>query len=240
VAYFAMRAGTGHLPAWIFLGLWAIGQVVDSHLMRHQERGVAYTAHIGGFLFGIVAASILPRDPANIPLPEIRPSVDQDGIVEQMVVRTPIEDAWFHLNEGKEDLARGHFTRQFQEWIRQGEPGMEQIARNMQSLLKKSPLYRFDALPALEWGIALSKTRHIEIALEFLHMASDPDHPLPGSLAGRRDELIMELESRQVQATRPRLAPEPLPPPPAPTANTQGTSQPQARPLPPKKDWLID
>ncbi|MBK9575452.1 MAG: rhomboid family intramembrane serine protease [Fibrobacteres bacterium] len=235
VAYWVMRAGTGHLPAWVFLGLWAIGQVVESHLMRHQEGGVAYSAHIGGFIFGIVAASILPRDPADTPMPELRPSVDREGIVEQVVPRTPIEEAWSHLQSGDEDLARTQFTRQFHEWIRQGEAGIDDISRNMHAILKKSPLFRFDPLPALEWGIAIAKTRHIEVALEFLHMASHPDHPLPAGLASRRDDLITDLESRQALASPPKAAPHI---PPAPTANPHAPPQ-ASRPAPDNRDWLI-
>jgi hypothetical protein len=235
VAYWVWRPGTGHIPAWVFLGMWMIMQVLESHLLRNQEGGVAYSAHIGGFIFGIVAASILPRDPANMPLPDVLPSVDRDGMVEQMVVRTPIEVAWTHLNENQEDLARTAFTRQFQEWIRQGEAGIDDISRNMHAILKKSPLFRFDSLPALEWGIAIAKTHHIEVALEFLHMASDPDHPLPASLASRRDDLITDLESRQTLASPPRAAPHI---PPAPAANPHAPP-PAARPAPDNRDWLI-
>lgn len=235
VAYWILRPRTGHIPAWVFLGMWAIGQVVESHLLRHQEGGVAYSAHIGGFIFGIVAASILPRDPADTPMPELRPSVDREGIVEQVVARTPIEEAWSHLQSGEEELARAQFTRQFHEWIRQGDAGIDDISRNMHAILKKSPLFQFDSLPALEWGIAIAKTRHIEVALEFLHMASDPDHPLPAGLASRRDDLITELESRQALASPPKAAPHI---PSAPAANLHAPAQ-ASRPSPDNRDWLV-
>lgn len=235
VAYWILRPRTGHIPAWVFLGMWAIGQVVESHLMRHQEGGVAYSAHIGGFIFGLVAASILPRDPADTPMPELRPSVDREGIVEQVVAQTPIEGAWSHLQSGDEDLARTQFTRQFHEWIRQGEAGIDDISRNMHAILKKSPLFRFDPLPALEWGIAIAKTRHIEVALEFLHMASHPDHPLPAGLASRRDDLISDLESRQALASPPKAAPHI---PAAPQASPHAPPQ-ASRPVPDNRDWLI-
>lgn len=233
VAYFVMRARTGALPAWVFLGLWVFTQVIESHMLRNQEGGVAYSAHIGGFLFGLVAASILPRDPADMPMPELRPTVDREGIVAQMVAKSPIEEAWFLLESGREAEALTQFTRQFHEWVRQGERGTDDIARNMEGILKKSPFIRFDPLPALEWGIAISKTRHTAVALEFLHMASHPDHPLPAGLASRRDELITHLQQRQAMSAPARPAP-----PIAPAAAPERAPSP-SRPLPDKKDWLI-
>lgn len=245
VAWLAIRAGTGMLPAWIFLGIWAITQIVEGHLLRHQEGGVGYGAHLAGFGFGILASFVIPRDPASIPLPDIRPSVDRDGLVEQMVVRIPIDEAWASFEAGDSERAREQFTRQFHEWLRRGERGLDDIARNMERILQKSPLFRFDSIPALEWGIALSKTRHLAVALEFLHMASDPDHPLPQGLAGRRDDLIHELETRQAQETPARLAPSSPPPPTSAVAAKPMAPAPSLPPLhkapaSDRKDWLVD
>lgn len=48
------------LPAWIVLGFWIILQVINSALMAGGHGGgVAYMAHIGGFLAGIVMIFLL-------------------------------------------------------------------------------------------------------------------------------------------------------------------------------------
>ena len=48
------------LPAWIVLGFWIILQVINSALMSGGPAGgVAYMAHIGGFLAGIVMILLL-------------------------------------------------------------------------------------------------------------------------------------------------------------------------------------
>jgi membrane associated rhomboid family serine protease len=53
------------LPAWMMLGYWILLQVVSSTLAPAGEGGVAYMAHIGGFVAG-VALIFLFRDPARV------------------------------------------------------------------------------------------------------------------------------------------------------------------------------
>ena len=51
------------IPAWIFLGLWFLYQLVEANFGLFSASanggGVAFFAHVGGFLFGLVAARIL-------------------------------------------------------------------------------------------------------------------------------------------------------------------------------------
>jgi membrane associated rhomboid family serine protease len=51
--------------AWIFLGLWFVYQLVEAHfglLSAHGDAGgTAFLAHIGGFVFGVVAAVVLSK-----------------------------------------------------------------------------------------------------------------------------------------------------------------------------------
>ncbi len=51
------------VPAWLMIGLWAAMQFVDSYLTfmsadTAQTGGVAYAAHVGGFVSGVVFALI--------------------------------------------------------------------------------------------------------------------------------------------------------------------------------------
>jgi membrane associated rhomboid family serine protease len=52
---------TAELPARLFLGIWFVLQImsglVDSALLRNVQGGVAWWAHIGGFLFGWLVAA---------------------------------------------------------------------------------------------------------------------------------------------------------------------------------------
>jgi membrane associated rhomboid family serine protease/outer membrane protein assembly factor BamD (BamD/ComL family) len=53
--FFFFRIYTFHLRAWVFLlGLWFIPQLIFGFLSLGWLSGVAYWAHIGGFLFGAV------------------------------------------------------------------------------------------------------------------------------------------------------------------------------------------
>jgi hypothetical protein len=49
------------LPAWLFLGFWFLYQFVMamSGLLAPANNGVAFFAHVGGFIFGLVVTKIL-------------------------------------------------------------------------------------------------------------------------------------------------------------------------------------
>jgi membrane associated rhomboid family serine protease len=52
------------IPAWAFLGVWFLYQLIqaDFGLMRPgRGGGVAFFAHVGGFVFGLVVANVLQR-----------------------------------------------------------------------------------------------------------------------------------------------------------------------------------
>jgi membrane associated rhomboid family serine protease len=51
------------VPAWVFLGLWFLYQLVEGNyglFSAHANGGgVAFFAHVGGFVFGVIAARVL-------------------------------------------------------------------------------------------------------------------------------------------------------------------------------------
>lgn len=53
------------LPAWIWLGIWFLGQFESTALLAsgayHQTGGVAVAAHTGGFIAGFVLVKLFPR-----------------------------------------------------------------------------------------------------------------------------------------------------------------------------------
>ena len=54
------------LPAWFFLGFWFVFQLFAGNVARvHPDTsgggGVAFFAHVGGFIFGVVVAIVLTR-----------------------------------------------------------------------------------------------------------------------------------------------------------------------------------
>jgi membrane associated rhomboid family serine protease len=52
-------------PAWVFLGLWFLYQLVEANFGLFNASanggGVAFFAHVGGFVFGLVVTAILLR-----------------------------------------------------------------------------------------------------------------------------------------------------------------------------------
>ena len=51
------------IPAWIYLGLWFLYQLLEANfgLFNASANGVAFFAHVGGFVFGLLATSLLAR-----------------------------------------------------------------------------------------------------------------------------------------------------------------------------------
>jgi len=51
------------IPAWVFLGLWFLYQVIEANFglfaAKANGGGVAFFAHVGGFVFGLIVATVL-------------------------------------------------------------------------------------------------------------------------------------------------------------------------------------
>jgi membrane associated rhomboid family serine protease len=63
-----------HLPAMIVLGLWFVMQLVSATFSASGEAGVAFWAHVGGFVAGMALVPVFRK--ANVPLlqaPRYRP-----------------------------------------------------------------------------------------------------------------------------------------------------------------------
>jgi membrane associated rhomboid family serine protease len=52
---------TARLPAILVLGVWFIGQLVSSAMLATAEAGVAFRAHIGGFVAGVALVGLFVR-----------------------------------------------------------------------------------------------------------------------------------------------------------------------------------
>jgi len=54
-----------HLSAWFFLGAWFLYQLIEANFGLYGSAanggGVAFFAHVGGFVFGVIVAVVLTR-----------------------------------------------------------------------------------------------------------------------------------------------------------------------------------
>jgi membrane associated rhomboid family serine protease len=66
-----IRRGTFLIPAWLWGGFWFAGEVFS--FAMQQSEGVAVMAHIGGFLFGFAAATLIEK--SGYEARELAPSV---------------------------------------------------------------------------------------------------------------------------------------------------------------------
>jgi membrane associated rhomboid family serine protease len=62
------------VPAFVALGLWIVLQVVSQMTMDPETAGVAYMAHIGGFIAGVVLIFVLGGFGKGVPTTQARPT----------------------------------------------------------------------------------------------------------------------------------------------------------------------
>jgi membrane associated rhomboid family serine protease len=57
------------IPAWVFLGVWFLYQLFEANFgffaARSDGGGTAFFAHVGGFVFGLIAARLLASTRAS-------------------------------------------------------------------------------------------------------------------------------------------------------------------------------
>ncbi len=59
--WFVIFVTVWHLPAFIVLGFWFVGQLMSSASVAAGQPGVAFIAHIGGFVAGAILVLIMRR-----------------------------------------------------------------------------------------------------------------------------------------------------------------------------------
>ncbi|MBZ5588939.1 MAG: rhomboid family intramembrane serine protease [Acidobacteriia bacterium] len=98
------RTGTVDLPAWVVLPLWFLQQLFFAGLSGSS--GVAYRAHVGGFLFGFVAAFAIKQ--LRIEERYIAPKIEKEISVSQ---HPALEEGMDLLAKGETAAARGSFQK---------------------------------------------------------------------------------------------------------------------------------
>ncbi len=67
------------IPAWVFLGLWFLYQVIEANFglfaAKAKGGGVAFFAHVGGFVFGLIVATVLTS--AGRVMPQSNPALQR-------------------------------------------------------------------------------------------------------------------------------------------------------------------
>jgi membrane associated rhomboid family serine protease len=101
---FIFRTGTVDLPAWVVLPLWFLEQLFFAGLAGSS--GVAYRAHVGGFLFGLVAALAIKQ--LRIEEKYIAPKIEKQISVSQ---NPALEEGMDLLLRGELEGARRLFAK---------------------------------------------------------------------------------------------------------------------------------
>jgi hypothetical protein len=75
------------IPAFFFLGIWFILQFLNAASSHGQVSGVAWWAHIGGFVFGIIFLKLLQALPSASPSEKLRHLTERKKTPRLQVIR---------------------------------------------------------------------------------------------------------------------------------------------------------
>lgn len=75
------------IPAYLFLGLWFVLQFISAAGSHAQAGGVAWWAHIGGFVFGIIFLKIMLKLPSASPPEKLRHATERKKSPRLQVIR---------------------------------------------------------------------------------------------------------------------------------------------------------
>jgi membrane associated rhomboid family serine protease len=206
-----VRAGTFDAPAWLMLPLWLLQQIFMS-MLPTGEGGVAYGAHVGGFVFGALAALGIKQ--WKVEERFIHPKIEKELTLEQ---HPALAEGLGMLLQGDPVIARQKLApalrdqprnpdvhlAYWQTYVHEGQPakGVDHMAKVIEDeLRRKEPILALDhwrelraVVPAggpatLRWRLA-SELQGFDpaIAREALEsLAADPEAGLLGEKARLR------------------------------------------------------
>ncbi|MFZ5788211.1 MAG: rhomboid family intramembrane serine protease, partial [Acidobacteriota bacterium] len=243
--WFFIRAGTFDAPAWLMLPLWLGQQLLYASLTR-GEGGVAYWAHVGGFVFGAGAALLVKA--LGIEAKYIHPAIEKQISLSQhpaldegmaLLVRGETEAARRELRKVLQDDPRNPDARlgMWQSFLHEGRPeqGIDHMVRVIEDELRRKEMglardHWLELLqtagtggPAqLRWRLAseLHATDPAAANDVFRHLAADGTAGLLAEKAAARLGLAPGVAA-PAQAPAHEVPPRPTvrppaPPPPAP------------------------
>lgn len=145
-----LRAGTFDAPAWVMLPLWLAQQIFMS-MLPTGEGGVAYLAHVGGFVFGAVVALGLKQ--WRVEERFIHPGIEKELTLEQ---HPALGDGLNMLALGDPVIAREKLARAlkdqprnpdvhlafWQTYVHEGQParGVDHMAKVIEDELRRKEL----------------------------------------------------------------------------------------------------
>jgi membrane associated rhomboid family serine protease len=174
--FFKIYTGTFAAPAWMMLGLWALGQIAFASgwwafMGMADMGGIAFEAHIAGFVFGVAVAFLVQKlaleERFIDPMIERQQTVHEARSVERaldLAREGQIKEA-VRLLEGDLDRNPRDTDAASALWTIAATVGGEpRVAWRMVPALEVSARTGDDGLPALCWGELLRKAPEVNIA----------------------------------------------------------------------------
>jgi hypothetical protein len=183
--------GTFQIRSFVYFGLWFLGQLASALLSPAQGSGVAYSAHIGGFILGaLLGRAIKSEDDAAV---VSRPgshgtdtrtgtayfgyteaqSATEDGTTGRPAPDTSAtQSGWQAYQRGDTAAAVAHLTRGLDNYFKAPDAYREEIAGTVGRIVETGGNLRFPPANMYQWAKNLAAMRMVKLAAACFDLAA--------------------------------------------------------------------
>jgi membrane associated rhomboid family serine protease len=186
------RYGTFMIPSFVYFGLWFLAQIGSTLLAPAHGSGVAYAAHIGGFMMGAMLGWIIKSEdeaalvvPAGVMRRMARNTAVQRAVVPESVQRDAafesgggyygslVDAGWEAYSEGDVARAANLLGRAIEHFMQAGEQRREELTEVLTRALNAGSVLGFPALRIYHWGEKAARQGMEQLALRCYDTAAD-------------------------------------------------------------------
>ena len=182
------------LPAWFFMLFWFFEQAMYMFLFAHIHAGVAFCAHVSGFIAGVLAGFFVKSEtqaavvkaPARtlrracMPIPNDRTSQINDttggnaftNTLNQTSIRQPIEMGWVAFEHKAYDDAAQRLVAAISSLVSSPHPDLNAIHGHVQRVIKEWKALPIHSNQYYEWANVLIRLDDRFLSLQCFDLAA--------------------------------------------------------------------
>ncbi len=191
---FFWKRGTFRIPAYLYFGFWFFSDLIQAILNAGESSGVAYTAHVGGFMLGALMGKLIKSESVvsrirqqstDQPVPEMRmntqiltamyPAVDAVPTSYQKHIPRSVL-AWQEFHQGNYAEAANQLTHAINNYFQSPHAHRPQIKENISHILKFSDRLLFPPPQMYQWAQDLVRMELNTLAIACFDTAARADN----------------------------------------------------------------
>ncbi len=167
---FFWKRGTFRIPAYLYFGFWFFSDLIQAIVNAGETSGVAYTAHVGGFMLGALMGKLVKSESVvsrirqhstDQPVPEMRMNTqilsamysDSESVPATFQKHIPLSVlAWQEFHEGNYTEATDQLTHAINNYFQSPKVHRPQIKENISHILKFSDHLSFPPPQMYQWA----------------------------------------------------------------------------------------